>query len=111
MVRTSGQAIYTAFFTTGFNPLDSLSPADERRLHEEIADFLNEGGGSSSDIKGTVLIKHGLDFIHRNLSPAQRQIPPGAPYQSGSRLSLAPDLRCQARTSRSQWGHRDRGGK
>ena len=70
---TAATHIYTALLTSDFNPLDSLSPADERRLNKEIANFVNEGGGGSSDIKGTVLIKRGLDFIHRNLSPAQRQ--------------------------------------
>ena len=70
---TAATSIYTALLTSDFNPLDSLSPTDKRRLTEEVADFLNEGGGSSSDINGTVLIKKGLDFIHRNLSPSQRQ--------------------------------------
>ena len=70
---TAATSIYAALLTSDFNPVDSLSPADEQRLNEEVADLLNEGGDSSSDINGTVLIKKGLDFIHRNLSPTQRQ--------------------------------------
>ena len=66
-------SMYTALLTNDFETIDGLSPADERRLNEEVANFLNESGGGSSAVKGTVLTKKGLDFIHRNLSPAQRQ--------------------------------------
>ena len=70
---TVATSICTALLTSDFEPLDSLSPADERRLNEEVDNFLHDGIGSSSDIKGTDLVKHGLNFIHRHLSPIQRQ--------------------------------------
>ncbi len=66
--------VYTALLSSDFDPLDSLTADNEPRLMEEIDSLLNEyGTASKAPIAAIELIKHGLEFIHKNFGPVQRQ--------------------------------------
>lgn len=66
--------VYLALLVSDFDPLDSLTASEERRMRDEVEHLLDRYRDSGKASETTIeLVKRGLHFIHANFSPAQRQ--------------------------------------